>query len=101
MERDIAIRIDGMLMGVRGNLDGIARYMKNNLSDEEYSRLVKSIGQINGCTIRSLAVSLFRVSRHSSNGAATSGPAVDVGLDLRSDGRATLRQSTPRPNPAG
>ena len=45
MERDIAIRIDGMLLGVRGNLDGIAHYMKNNLSDEEYTKLVKSIGQ--------------------------------------------------------
>jgi hypothetical protein len=45
MERDIAIRLDGMLLGVRGNLDGIAHYMKNNLSDEEYAKLIKSIGQ--------------------------------------------------------
>ncbi|OAF17516.1 hypothetical protein AYJ54_05045 [Bradyrhizobium centrolobii] len=34
-----------MLIGVQGNLDGIAHYMKNNLSDEGYSKLVKSIGQ--------------------------------------------------------
>lgn len=45
MEKDIAIRLDGMLMGARSNLDGIAHYMKNNLSDEEYSSLVKLIGQ--------------------------------------------------------
>jgi hypothetical protein len=45
MDRDIATRIDGMLMGVRGNLDGIAYYMKNNLSEEEFSDLVLSIGK--------------------------------------------------------
>jgi len=44
MDREIALRIDGMLMGVQGNLDGIAHYMKNNLSDEEYSNLVTLIG---------------------------------------------------------
>jgi hypothetical protein len=44
MDRDVALRIDGMLIGVRGNLDGIAHYMKNNLSDHEYSDLVRSIG---------------------------------------------------------
>ena len=32
MKKDVAIRIDGMLLGARGNLDGIAHYMKNNLS---------------------------------------------------------------------
>ena len=45
MDRDIAVRIDGMLMGVRGNLDGIAHYMKNNLSDQEFSNLVLLIGK--------------------------------------------------------
>jgi hypothetical protein len=45
MDRDVATRIDGMLMGARGNLDGIAHYMKNNLSDDEFSRLVISIGE--------------------------------------------------------
>ncbi|MEK9282547.1 hypothetical protein MTR72_23415 [Bradyrhizobium sp. ISRA442] len=45
MERDIAIRIDGMVLGALGTLEGIAHYIKNNLSDEEYSKLVKSIGQ--------------------------------------------------------
>jgi hypothetical protein len=45
MEKNVAIRLDGMLMGARGNLDGIAHYMKNNLSDDEFSKLVRSIGQ--------------------------------------------------------
>ena len=45
MDRDVALRIDGMLMGVRGNLDGIAHYMKNNLSERDYSEFVQSIGR--------------------------------------------------------
>jgi hypothetical protein len=45
MDRDLAIRIDGMLIAARGNLDGIAHYMKNNLSDQDYSDLVLSIGK--------------------------------------------------------
>jgi hypothetical protein len=45
MDRDTAIRIHGMLMGVQGNLDGIAHYMKNNLSEADSSRLVVSIGE--------------------------------------------------------
>src|SRR6266436_126757 len=45
MVRDIAIRLDGMLLGARGDLDGIAHYMKNNLSPSEYSRLIKCIGE--------------------------------------------------------
>jgi len=45
MERDVAIRLDGMLMGVQGNLDGIAHYIKNNLSSQEFADFVLSIGQ--------------------------------------------------------
>lgn len=44
MDRDVAIRLDGMLFGVCGNLDGIAHYMKNNLSPEEFGALVGHIG---------------------------------------------------------
>ena len=44
MDRDVAIRLDGMLLGVCGNLDGIAHYMKNNLPSEDYDALVKYIG---------------------------------------------------------
>jgi hypothetical protein len=58
MEKDIAIRIDGMLLGVRGNLDGIAHYMKNNLSEDEYTKLVKSIGQSMSALV-DLSMSLY------------------------------------------
>ncbi|MGO9773129.1 MAG: hypothetical protein ACLPSW_27000 [Roseiarcus sp.] len=44
MDRDVAIRLDGMLIGVRGNLDGIAHYMKNNLPSTEYDALIGHIG---------------------------------------------------------
>ena len=45
MDRDVAVRIDGMLMGARANLDGIAHYMQNNLSPEEFSDMILSIGK--------------------------------------------------------
>jgi hypothetical protein len=45
MDRDAAIRIDGMLVGARANLDGIVYYMKNNLSSEEFTDVVLSIGK--------------------------------------------------------
>jgi hypothetical protein len=34
-----------MLINIRGNLDGLARYMKDNLTEKEYSSLIKSVGQ--------------------------------------------------------
>jgi hypothetical protein len=48
MERDVAIRIDGMALGAKANLDGIAWYLKNNTSADEYSRLVKFVGEAMG-----------------------------------------------------
>ena len=45
MDRHVAIMLDGMLLGARANLDGIAHYMKNNLSPEEFSEAVRSIGK--------------------------------------------------------
>jgi hypothetical protein len=44
MDRDTAIRLDGMLIGARANLDGIAYHMKNNLAPEDFSVLVQCIG---------------------------------------------------------
>ena len=43
MERDVAIRIDGMLNSVLASMNGIAHYMKNNLSEEEYKFLVRMV----------------------------------------------------------
>jgi hypothetical protein len=51
MDRDVAIRLDGMLHGASANLDGIAHYMKNNLSPEEFSEAVRSIGKSMGALI--------------------------------------------------
>ena len=51
MDRDVAIRLDGMVMGARGNLDGIAHYMKNNLSPDEYANYIPSIGQAMGVLV--------------------------------------------------
>jgi len=45
MGRDAAVRIDGMLLGALASLDGMAHYMKNNLSSEEFSELALSIGR--------------------------------------------------------
>jgi hypothetical protein len=45
MDRDVALRIDGMLVGVLGNLDSVAHYMKNNLLEHEYSELVRPIAR--------------------------------------------------------
>ena len=58
MKKDVAIRIDGMLLGARGNLDGIVHYMKNNLSEDEYSKLVQSIGQSMSALV-DLSMSLY------------------------------------------
>ncbi len=44
MDRDVAIRLDGMLAGAIGHLDGIAHYMKNNLPSQEYDVLIVHIG---------------------------------------------------------
>ncbi len=40
MDRDVALRIDGMLMGARGYLDGLAHYIKENVSADEYRSLI-------------------------------------------------------------
>jgi hypothetical protein len=40
-----------MLMNVRASLDGIAHFMKNNLSDEDYSSLATCVGQAMSATI--------------------------------------------------
>jgi hypothetical protein len=48
MNRDIAIRIDGMLLNAIGAIDGIAHYMKNNLSDSDYKSLIYMIGTAMG-----------------------------------------------------
>lgn len=45
MDREAAARLDGMLMDAQAYLDGLAHYMKRNLSSKEFSDLVLSIGK--------------------------------------------------------
>jgi hypothetical protein len=44
MDKNAAIRVDGMLIGVRSALDGIAHYMKNNFSPQEYNAMALHVG---------------------------------------------------------
>ncbi|HET6159071.1 MAG TPA: hypothetical protein VFE34_12045 [Dongiaceae bacterium] len=44
MERDVALRIERRLIGIRASLDGLARYVKANCSDGESKRIVRFIG---------------------------------------------------------
>ena len=44
MDRDVALRIDGILMSIRGNLDALAQYVKNNCTYAEFKRIVRQIG---------------------------------------------------------
>ena len=48
MERDVAIRIDGMLSGVFASMTGIVHYMRNNLFEEEYKSLIGMVGATMG-----------------------------------------------------
>ena len=48
MDRDVALRIDGMLRGALGHLDGVAHYMKDSLSAEEFGDTIKNIGAAMG-----------------------------------------------------
>ncbi len=51
MDRDVALRIDGILMSIRGNLDALAQYTKNNCTDAEFKRIARQIGATMGETI--------------------------------------------------
>ena len=44
MNRDVALRIDGMLIAIRANLDGVAHYVKSNCSEAESKRIIRQIG---------------------------------------------------------
>ena len=44
MQRDVALRIDGIVSGVRSQLDWLAHTAKSNLTDEEYSMVVTEVG---------------------------------------------------------
>jgi hypothetical protein len=43
MKRDVALRIDGLLIGVCNSLGYVATYMEKNLSDEEFKKYVSFV----------------------------------------------------------
>jgi hypothetical protein len=51
MDRDIALRIDGTMLSIRGNLDALAQYVKNNCTEAESKRIIRQIGATMGETI--------------------------------------------------
>ncbi|NLR74241.1 hypothetical protein [Leeia aquatica] len=44
MQRDIALRLDAMLMQARGSIDQVAHYMKRHLTDAEFDDFRQSLG---------------------------------------------------------
>jgi len=51
MDRDVALRVDGMLNAIRASLDGVAHYVKNNCTKAESKRIIRQIGATMGETI--------------------------------------------------
>ena len=60
MERDVAIRLDGMASGASANLNAIAHYMKSNLSSQEFSERILFIGNAMGA-LYELSTSLHAI----------------------------------------
>jgi hypothetical protein len=54
MERDIALRLDALLVNLTGNIDLISEFMKNNMSDEEFSEYVPHMGH---CMFKAIELS--------------------------------------------
>jgi hypothetical protein len=52
MKRDVALRIDSLLIGIRESLGYVATYMETNLSAEEYKKYVPFIGESMGGTVK-------------------------------------------------
>jgi hypothetical protein len=52
MKRDVALRLDGLLIGIRNSLGYVATYMEKNLSDEEFKKYVSFIGESMGGTVK-------------------------------------------------
>jgi hypothetical protein len=51
MDRDVALRLDAMLMGVRASLDAAAHYAKSNVSAQEFEIIARHIGSSMAQTI--------------------------------------------------
>ena len=44
MERDLGLRMDGIVSGVRSQLDWLAHTAKENLSEDEFREIIKHVG---------------------------------------------------------
>jgi hypothetical protein len=44
VDRDAALRVDAMLMGIRAALDAVAHYVKNNAPEDEAKTITRLIG---------------------------------------------------------
>jgi len=51
MKRDVALRIDGLLIGVRESLGYVVTYMETNVSAEEFKKYEQFIGESMGGTV--------------------------------------------------
>jgi hypothetical protein len=52
MNRDVALRIDSLLIGIRESLGYVATYMETNVSAEEFKKYVSFIGESMGGTVK-------------------------------------------------
>lgn len=48
MQRDVALRMDGIVSGLRSQLDWLAHMAKANLTDEEYAVVIAEVGTAMG-----------------------------------------------------
>ena len=52
MKRDVALRIDGLLIGIRNSLGYVSTYMERNLAAEEFKKYAAFIGESMGATVK-------------------------------------------------
>jgi hypothetical protein len=48
MHRDVALRIDGVVSGLRSQLDWLANLARSNLDEDEYKEIIAHVGAAMG-----------------------------------------------------
>lgn len=56
LERDVGLRLDGIVSGVRSQLDWLAHVAKDNLSDDEFREILQHVGTAMGA--------IYEISAH-------------------------------------
>jgi hypothetical protein len=59
LERDVALRLDGIVSAIRSQLDWLAHLAKANLPDEDYQEMVMEVGTAMGA-IYGISSKLYR-----------------------------------------